>query len=444
MQYLVDQQPVWDSLIVKDIRPTDTWIGNVATGVWPAHQGVTRILDRMRHVAPNVTKVWNRTQYGGCLGHPCDKTENCITWGSERTEEYLEEQSWCTPLLCYDSLMHITHAKEQLAFIVSKILRPATSSIMSMFLRKSWLNHAGNHFVANRTMPQFTFAWALGGVLGDEEFFLDLNVAPTAVRKLVPQMLQRRWNPLMLRGYGGENPFQETGPFVEYVGGMETFWDMERMAGLTNAAGATPGFPTTNWRFTEWSMADKFWRYGFSGQLGNFQWRADPMELRFNYVGPVGVAPNIHRYQLILPYVNTVAAGAGGDPGLGSIDNPHFQTACFAISGVMHRKGLIALLMEDATPINSEMPFLARNWAGKWQFVMHDLGAAENGVVIENKRGNKGQFIADFKLGIRPEHPEFMDIFFHKREAMCIPEIDVCVPCEYPDEVYDSCAPSCP
>lgn len=440
-QFLVDQQPVYDELILQDIRPTDSWIGNMATGVFPAHTGVERRLDRFRHVFPNTTKVWNRTQYAGCLGHPCDKTEHCIGWGSERITYHLEEQSWSTPLLCFDSLMHVTHSEEQFEQIITDILRPATSDIMSMFMRKRTLQHASQHYIANAHLDTFTFAWT---VVGDEEYFLDTNIDPNNVFKLVPQMLQQRFNPLMRWGYAGKNPFKETAPWIELVTSIETCWELDKMGALTSSQGNVPYFPTTNWRFTEYTAADAWWRYGFSGQIGNFQVRTDWASLRFNYVGDLGAghAPNRYRYQLVLSYENVVVAGAGGDPGLGSQPNPDFDNACFEIGFITHKRAMEALVA-DATPINPEMPFSARDFAGRWQFVMDNLGADNTGCVIENKRRNKGQFIADFKLAIRPMYTEFANAFFYKREPLCVPEIDVCNPCGYPSQVYNSCPDKC-
>ena len=78
--------------------------------------------------------------------------------------------------------------------------------------------------------------------------------------------------------------------------------------------------------------------------------------------------------------------------GLGSVENPDL-TGHSSIT-TSHKKGLEALVM-DAQPVNPEMPFSSRNFGGKWQFVMDNLGAGENGCVVENKRRNKGQFIAD-------------------------------------------------
>jgi hypothetical protein len=442
-QLLVDQQPIYDELIVFDIRPTDSWVMNVATGEFPAASGVEHRLDRFRHVFPNTTKVWNRTQYASCVGTACDKDEHQIGWGAERLTYYLEEQSWQTPLLCFDSMMHVTDAEQNFEYIITDILRPATSAIQSMFLRKRTLGHtrSENLLTLNATLDRFTFVWT---VVGDEEYFLDTSVAPNNVFKLVPQALQRMFNPLMLRGYAGKNPFKETAPFIELVTDIETCWELDKLGGSTGVGG-TPSVGG-NWRFTQWDAANSYWRYGFSGQIGNFMVRVDPMQLRFNFVGDLGAAaaPNRYRYQLVLPYVNQVTSGAGGDPGLGSVDNPDFQLAQFALTFIFHKKAFEALFA-DSKPINPEMPFSARNWAGKWEFVRDNLGATADGCVIENKRRNKGQFIADFKLAIRPLWTEFLVSYFHKREPMCIPEIPTCNPSPgYPVQQYGSANDLCP
>ena len=69
----------------------------------------------------------------GCTGSPCDPTEHCIGWGADRLTYFAEQQTWGTPLLCYDQDMHITHAEQHIAQIISEILRPATTAISSNF-----------------------------------------------------------------------------------------------------------------------------------------------------------------------------------------------------------------------------------------------------------------------------------------------------------------------
>jgi hypothetical protein len=259
-------------------------------------------------------------------------------------------------------------------------------------------------------------------------------------------MLQRRFNPLMLRGYAGENPFKETSPFIELCTDMDTCWELDHLGGQQGVGVSDSPNVLGNWRFTNFDESTKYWRYGFSGQIGNYMTRVDPMNLRFNFVQDrgAGAAPNRYRYQIVLPYVNSITTGAGGAAGIGSDENGDFDRAQFCISQIHHKKGM-ELLVPDAKPLNPELPFGHRDFGGKWQFVMDNLGADQAGQVIQNKRRNKGQFIADFVYYVRPMHYEFMEVFFHRREQFCIPEIANCSPDPgYPAQNYQSGLPGCP
>ena len=454
-QFLVDETPEFDAIIMEDIRPTDGWLYNVATGTTPMGTAVEQTQDRFRSVFPNTTKQWTRRVANGpgCHGNPCDPPEHQITWGADRLTWYAEQQSWATPLMCYDQDMHITHAREHIDQIISKILRPATTAISSNFLRRRHLLWANTRNVANANIGQpgtdgiFTYVWTLGGAALDEEIFFDCSADPNRVYLLVPQMLQSRFQELMLRGYAGENPFKETSPFIELVSDMDTVWGLDHMAAQPAQVGGqfNPNI-LANWRFTNFDESSKYWRYGFSGQIGNFMARVDVMGLRFNYVTDLGAGAgaNRYRYQIVLPYVNSITTGAGGSAGLGSDPNPDFFRTHFGISQIHHKKGM-ELLVPDATPLNPEMPYGHRDFGGKWQFVMHDLGADVNGVPIQNKRQNKGQLIADFVYYVRPLHTEFLEAFFHKRTIKCIPEINPCAHDPgYPEQHYNSAAEPCP
>jgi hypothetical protein len=459
-QFLVDQTPKFDELIMEDIRPTDGWLLNVSTGTTPMGTPTEITQDRFRAVFPNTTKVWTKTvaNGAGCQGNPCDPVEHQIGWGADRLTYYAEQQSWQTPLLCYDADMHITHAMEHIQYIINDILRPATTAISSNFLRKRALLWAKTKWVANGNagMPstdgEFTYKWSLAGPNGDEEIYFDCSVSPSRVFLLAPQMLQHRFNRLMLRGYAGKNPFSETSPFIELVTDMDTCWSLDKMGGAGSLGGAVNGggglqqwTVAGNWRFTEWDAANKYWRYGYSGQVGNFMVRVDPMGIRFNYVGDLGsgAAPNRYRYQVVLPYRNNVTTGAGSSPGLGSDPNPDYDRAHYQISYIWHKKAM-ELLVPDAAPLNPEMPFGHRDFGGKWQFVMDNLGADQNNNVISNKRRNKGQFISDFKYYVRPLHYEFSEAIFHQREWACIPEIATCeADPGYPSQAYNSALPNC-
>lgn len=451
VQNLVDQQPVYDKLILEDITPVDGWILNMVTGTFESYSGVEHTLDRFNDVWPDTTKVWARTQSGNCLGTPCDKTRYSIGWGATRLTYFLEEQSWKTPLLCYDQDMHITHAKEHFRQIISDILKPATSAIMSSFMRKRALLNAGRTWAANRTTSTFTFQFSLGP-LGNEEIFFDCSVNPniggtdtSGLGLLTPQMLQRRFEPLMRIGYAGKNPFKETAPWIELVTDISTCWSLDRLGGSVGVGGGNNPTVVGNWRFEEWGATNKYWRYGYSGQLGNFMVRTDPMGLRFNFLQDLGAAsaPNRFRYQVVLPYTNVVSSGAGGAQGLRRVNNDAFDNAQYAISYIWHKRGMEALVA-DATPVNPEMPFSSRNFGGKWQFVMDNLGADQDGKVIENFLRNKGMFVADFKLAIRPLMTEFVEGIFHKREPQCVYVIQPCNPEPgYPSQSYNSANATC-
>lgn len=451
-QFFVDQTPRFDDLILEDIRPIDGWIGNVSTGTTPMGTPTEITQDRFKSVWPNTTKTWRRVVANGlgCTGNPCDPPEAQIGWGADRLTYYAEEQTWATPLLCYDQDMHITHAMQHIDQVISEILRPATSAIASNFLRKRALQWAGRKQIANATLSTLTFEWVLADTDGDgtadEEIYFDTNAAPDNVFKLMPQMLQNRFAPLMRNGYGGKNPFKDTAPFIELVTDMDTVWSLDHLGGSTGVGG-TPSI-AGNWRFTQWGDQGAYWRYGFSGQIGNYMVRVDEMGLRFNYVTDLGAGAhggngNRYRYQIVLPYVNTVTTGAGGAAGLGDAANPAFDAAQFRISFIMHKKGM-ELLVPDARPLNPEMPFIHRDFGGKWQFQMNNLGATADGTVIANPWGNKGRFAAWFKYYIRPLHTEFMEVFFHKSEQFCIPEIDTCsADPGYPSQSYNSKLPDC-
>lgn len=438
-QFLVDQEPRYDKLILEDIRPEDDWMLHITQGEFPSYDGTQKFLDRFNHVWPNVTKQWTNTVAGNCLGTPCDKTEHFITWGSTRIQYGLEEQSWASPLLCFDQEMHITHAREQFRQIIGDILKPATAAITSNYARKRVAQNCQQQYIANRnfgaTANTFTYSWV---VVGDEEIYIDTNAPSTSVFKLTPQMLSRRVNPLMQWGYFGKQPFKDMPPMIELVTDLETCWELDKLGGQ-QGVGGVPSI-AGNWRFEQWDAASKYWKYNFTGQIGNYVVRVDPMQFRFDFVGRVGAN---FRYQVVLPYVNIPSSGAGGAAGSKDVPNPDWQMAQYAWSIVWHRKAG-SILVSDAMPLNPQMPYAARNFAGRWQFVMDNLGADVNGQPIENKRRNKGQFIADFKHAYRVEHNELSELYFHKREPACIIEINTCNPDPgYPAQVYTSDPTNC-
>lgn len=48
-EFLLDQQPVYDRLILQDIRPTDGWLGHVNTATFDSHE---HTMDRFSRIYP--------------------------------------------------------------------------------------------------------------------------------------------------------------------------------------------------------------------------------------------------------------------------------------------------------------------------------------------------------------------------------------------------------
>lgn len=449
-QLLVDQEPHYDKEILETVRPTDgSWVGHVSIDEpFPAGEGTTLYQDRFESVFPNTTKPFTQVSYASCVGNPCATNENQIGWGSTRRSFFLEKQSWATPLICFDQTMHVSHAKQQYSQIINKILAPASKDISSMFLRKRALYWADKKYVATAnfgtTAAEFSYIWEDDA--DGNEIYLLTSLLPTS--KLTPQMLQRQVEPLIREGYFGQTPFEDKDapPMIELVTSMSTVWELERLGGSQGVGGGGNPSIQGNWRFTDFGAVNKYWKYGFTGQIGNYAVRSDPFELRFNLVTEnSGNDTYPYKFQLVLPYKNIASSGAGGAAGLKSTVNTDFDNAQYRISFIWHKKAMALMPMEKTT-INPEMPFGARDYAGKWQFVLPHVCVQPDGTttVIDNRRKNYGQFIADFKMAIRPRYTEYAQALFHKAEPACVIVVDTCNSDPgYPSQLYDSANTPC-
>ena len=146
--------------------------------------------------------------------------------------------------------------------------------------------------------------------------------------------------------------------------------------------------------------------------------------LKFNKI-------SAYRYQQVLPYYNVAT-----DEGIKSVYNADYDRAQYTLTLINHRRYLKVLPFR-AEALNAEMPFLVRDYGGKWTFATNDLGADSRGRPIDNTRKNKGKFIADFDVAVKPERPEFCTLFFHLTDTMPITIIGVSNSDPgYPDQDY--------
>jgi len=415
VNFLVDQTPHFQEDVIKAIHPmSGTWLGKVKTEKWPSFMGNTQYFDRYEMVFANPTREWVAKEYEACKGTPCDPESDTIGWGNSRFMVFKETRSIKTQVLCFDQIRDASHAEEHLAQIINDILAFAADTIMSYYIKKRAAQHAKRKIVANKSMDSFTMEWVTSG---DNEIYLDTDVNPDNVYKLAPQLLQRLVMPLTLDGYMQDRTFGDSFPrLIELITDMETVWELDKQANTATSNGLN-----AYWRYTDWTTANDYWRYGLSGQIGNYTVAVDPFNLRFMYVGQVS---GKYRYQLVLPYRNVSAEETDGTEnwqsghGLRMEVNPTFEKAQFQISHIWH-PGAATLYVAQAESVHPQMPFMARDLAGKWQFAVDNIGC-------ENIRRNKGVFFADFEVAWKPAHPEWSVALFHRREPPCVPEIQTC------------------
>jgi hypothetical protein len=423
-----------DDEIIRALHPTGTWVGHVSTGKFPAEQGVEHTFDRFENVFPDLTTCWENVTAAACVGKPCDPSEQKIGMGFTRDSYRLQRKAYASDLLCWDQILSADRAKQQFAHYV-RMLRRASSIINSHRLRTEAARIA-------------KYKWALSNSLGTGMVpitmvwdstctFLTVSALPTS--KVTAKHLQRRVTPQRLEGALEEDIVGPDGktslgaqPLLEYVTDEDSKWAM--VEGDSNL--------TDHWRFSDFGTeGQKYYKLGWINRLGDYGLRADLMPLRFNLYRTN--ADGTYTLQVVFPYTNIAAT-----EGIKEALNNDWLAAPYQIDFIWHRMAMTALV-RDTTSINPEMPFAMRDFGGKWQFVMDNLtcGTDVNGnpIAVDNKRRNKGMFIADFAYATQAKYPEFAEAFLTLREQACVVDVPNCADDPgYPAQSYDSGNAPCP
>lgn len=393
--FLIRRVEHLDNELIRDITPVHGWIGHVSTGPFPAGEGVSHTFDRINRVYPDLSGCWEDRTVGSCVGTPCDPTEKKIGFGSTRDSYTLQQRSYSTDLFCFDLIMSADRAKEQFAGLI-ETLRDATSIIQSDRFRLQALLGAGKKIVnapdANGDTPALTLT------MDDTCTEITPSEFPTSI--LTNELLQRQIEPLKLNGYFGKGIVDV--PIAELVTDMTTSWNLVQ------------GNPAANqgYRFSDYVKGGALYKYGIVNAAGNYGMRIDDHQMRFQRHG--------NTLQRVFPYTNVDAT-----LGIKGIVNDAYVNAHYAIDFIWNREAMKALTLTPET-INPMMPFAKRDFGGKWQFAMDNLGADANGCVIDNKRRNKGVFFADFVNAIKWMRPEWVVAILSLRQIACVQAYDSC------------------
>lgn len=410
--YLIRKSEHLDEIIIRDITPTSGWPGHVETGTFEAYDGVSHTFDKVNRVFPDLSGCWTTRTAGSCIGTPCDYTEKRIGFGSTRDSYSLQYANYGSDLFCFDQILSADKAKEQFSMIIGN-LKDASMIISSERLRSEAFRIAGTKIAAGVGMQEFTYT------TNEDCTRIVPSVLPTS--KLTIQMLQRQLEPLTLNGYFGKTPAGI--PIAEVVTDKITSYNL--VQGNTALASL--------FRFEDFTVGGNLYKYGMTSGIGNFGFRIDEHPMRFQLLAD-GVT-----LERVFPYVNVDAT-----QGIKGIVNDAYVNARYQIDFIWHKMAMKSLV-RDAKPVNPMMPFAARDFAGKWQFVMDNLGADANGCVINNERRNKGKFIADFENATKAQYPEFAIAFLSLREPACVTDVTPCTEDPgYVEQDYNSANDLCP
>jgi len=426
-QYIARQTEHLDELMLKDVTPLGSLIGAIETGRFAPEDGVSHTFDKIRRVIPDMSGAWSDVTNTGCVGTPCDPSETKIGLGSDRSSYKLQQKSYASDIICYDLALTADRAKQVFAGYVST-LKDATNIISSNRIQNEYFRNCGQAWVCTPTgLTPFTFTETGDLTTITLKNTSNQTIIPTA--DITVNAMRQRVEYQILSGALGANVYNMP-PAIEVQTDNQTIWNL-----IQGNASLQPSF-----RFTEFNAAsEQFQKYGWTGQVGNFALKAYAWPIRFQ-IGANNVL------QRVFPYTNTAAT-----LGIKGVVNDAYINAPVQATFIWNRRAIRALMLDNSS-LNPNMPFAARDFAGKWQFVMDNLtcGTALSAdgqtipIAVDNSRRNKGKFIADWKWATQAQFPEYAEVFLHLRAQPCITASSPCgLSTSYPTQNYSSANDLC-
>lgn len=417
--YLFRRVPDFDKDLVKDRFPISTTYSNFyPTDTWPSGTGVQHTWDRVHVTMPNDTGCWQAKEIDACLGNPCAPAYQTLGIGSTRSTYTKYGRVYRSPVWCLDMLRDYEEFQAQMAAYIEGF-KPLPDQILSNFLRKLSLRQADRLYIAGSANTQITVTPTL--FTNADCTILNLgSPANLPTSRMTMNYLNHKVDPLTYNGYFNRQ-FDPTGMFM-----MTS--DEETRQYLAQANPQLAAWMTGK----SVEEAGKFYAFGLSLKVGNWGFKADTEQLRFQHIGG-GLL------QQVFPYEN-VPTTVGKRPEFSTT----YQNARYAAYHV-YNKAARRVLIGDITPVNPEMKFnTARSLMGKWQWYTPDMFQAADpctGTVCtyENHKHNQGFFEAEFEIGMQTKYPEIEHWVIAQREPTPVIDVPACAAdpgVYYQDDLY--------
>jgi len=425
---LFDRAPHFDEEILKDFAPTDdAWVGHVATMEWSAFTGSLHTYDQFHMGAPDLSQAWTAVNpdMQGCVSNACDNPSICVGWGETRKDYGLEKTTYETNVLCFDQIDSKPKAKTLMGNVLSG-LRDVSREVWSDYHRRNSLMLNTTLYIATMDGTGIEVPITAGMFTGGMAT-IDLgSTANLPTTLLTMQYLQRQYAPLIGNGYF-KGKMMPTGMFKLITDTITSNQLIENNPTMSSF-----------FRTDSVEQVAKLWKYGVSATVGNFGISWDLLPARFFHTGD-GVLTRVWPFTCV-----------AADIGIKRQWNVQYELAPIQYSVIWHPEAM-KRATRSLEPING-MPFLTRDLGGSWNFTggnrdrFFQKTDPTTGDVcqVDNKKGNKGFFWADFESGFKFEYPQWTRPILHLREPGCLSNAVPCsTPPDYVEQDYGCCNAIC-
>lgn len=383
-EFLFRRTPDWDRMLSRDRFPYNyTYNGLYKAAPWESQTGTTHTWDQVHISRINDNGCWDAVNIDNCVGAPCAPNRSYVGWGSTRNTYGKFHKDFVTPPFCFDQLRDTEMATDQLNQIVNG-LKKEPDQILSDYLRMWIPQSAGQIFIAGNADLRIPVTSAM---FTNSCTRIDLGGSgnlPTS--KLTIEYLNNHYEELLSQGYFD----QDFNP----AGLMTVFSDIQTWQENANANPAL----TQMYNAADFAKGGKFYSYGVMRGVGNFLFKLDPEQLRFQDLGN-GVL------QRVFPYEN-VATTVGKMPQYSLA----YKNAPYAAYHV-YNPAARTVYTPMAEPVNGDMKFNTnRVFNGRWSWKAPDFfnyTDPNTGITcgMTNDKGNMGYFLGEFEIAVKTEFP---------------------------------------